>query len=121
MGALALTLLAGTPALTFIGLIGAALSVTLAARRLAAGGAGAAADDPGADLRRRRGRTPRSPAPRRSARLSPFFARCPWRLWCWARSPPPRRCGMDGVNYLRLLPPLFLDSIVALNRSVRLC
>ena len=29
MGAVALTLLAGTPALTFIGLIGAALSVTL--------------------------------------------------------------------------------------------
>ena len=53
-GAVALTLLAGTPALTFIGLIGAALVGGAAARRTAARGAGAAADRAGADLRRRR-------------------------------------------------------------------
>ena len=52
-GAVALTLLAGTPALTFIGLIGAALVGGAAPRRIAAGGAGAAADHAGADLRRR--------------------------------------------------------------------
>src|SRR5664280_2298626 len=53
MGTVALTLLAGTPALTFIGLIGAAAPPT--ARRLAAGGIGAAAHYSGADFRRRRG------------------------------------------------------------------
>jgi heme exporter protein B len=52
--AVALTLLAGTPALTFIGLIGAALSVALRRGRIAACRAGAAADDTGADFRRRR-------------------------------------------------------------------
>ena len=51
--AVALTLLAGTPALTFIGLIGAALTVTLAPRRPAAPRAGPAADRSGADFRRR--------------------------------------------------------------------
>ena len=52
--AVALTLLAGTPALTFTGMIGAALAVTLHRGGLVAGGAGAAAVDPGADFRRRR-------------------------------------------------------------------
>ena len=51
----AATLAAGTPALTMIGAIGAALTVSLAARRAPDGGAGAAADHPGADLRRRGG------------------------------------------------------------------
>jgi len=46
--AVALTLLAGTPALTFTGMIGAALAVTLAR------GAGAAAVDPGLDFWRGR-------------------------------------------------------------------
>ena len=51
--AVALTLLVGTPALTFTGMIGAALAVTLHRGGLVAGGAGAAAVDPGADFRRR--------------------------------------------------------------------
>ena len=53
IGAVALTLLVGTPALTCIGLIGAALVGRAAARRTAAAGSGAAADRAGADLRRR--------------------------------------------------------------------
>ncbi len=52
--AVALTLLVGTPALTFTGMIGAALAVTLHRGRLAAGGPGSAAVYPGADLWRRR-------------------------------------------------------------------
>ena len=52
IGAAALTLLVGTPAITFIGAAGAAVAVGAAARRAADLGAGAAADDPGADLRR---------------------------------------------------------------------
>ncbi len=54
-GALVLTLLVGTPALTFIGLIGAAIAVTLAARRFVARNHRAAADGAGPDLRCRRG------------------------------------------------------------------
>lgn len=54
MPVVALTLLAGTPALTLIGLIGAAADRGSAARNAVARGAGAAADDPGADLRHRR-------------------------------------------------------------------
>ncbi len=52
-GAVALTLLAGTPALTFTGMIGAALAVTLHRGGLLDGRAGAAAVDSGADLRGR--------------------------------------------------------------------
>ena len=97
MGTVALTLLAGTPALTFIGLIGAALSVTL--RRgglllavlvlpltipvLIFGVAAANAAIVG-------------PAP--FGPLSPFFVHYPWARWCWARSPRPRRFGMDWNN-----------------------
>ncbi len=51
--AVALTLLAGTPALTFTGMIGAALAVTLHRGGLLLA-AGAATVDPGADLWRRR-------------------------------------------------------------------
>ena len=54
IGAVALTLLAGTPALTGIGLIGAALSVALRRGGLLLPRARAAADRAGADLRRRR-------------------------------------------------------------------
>ena len=54
MGWLALTLFAGTPALTFIGLIGAALSVALRRGGLVARGVGAATHRARADLRRRR-------------------------------------------------------------------
>ena len=49
----AATLLAGTPALTMIGAIGAALDRVAEARRPADGRSGAAADDSRADLRRR--------------------------------------------------------------------
>jgi heme exporter protein B len=52
--AVALTLLAGTPALTFIGLIGAALSVALRRGGLLLAVLVLAADRAGADLRRRR-------------------------------------------------------------------
>ena len=52
--ALVLTLLVGTPALTFIGLIGAAIAVDAAPRRPVARGDRAAADGSGPDLRRRR-------------------------------------------------------------------
>ena len=52
--AVALTLLAGTPALTFIGLLGAALVSDAAARRPSPHRAGAAAHRAGADLRRQR-------------------------------------------------------------------
>ncbi len=51
---LVLTLLVGTPALTFIGLIGAAIAVTLRRGGLLLAGHRAAADGSGADLRRRR-------------------------------------------------------------------
>ena len=53
-GALMLTLFVGTPALTFIGLIGAAIAVTLRRGGLLLGGHRAAADRPDPDLRRRR-------------------------------------------------------------------
>ena len=50
--AVALTLLAGTPALTFTGMIRRGAGGDAASRRIVAGGAGAAAVDPGPDLRR---------------------------------------------------------------------
>ena len=75
MGAMALTLLAGTPALTFIGLIGAALSVTLRRGGLLLAVLVLPLDRPGADLRRRRGQCRDRRRRCRSAPLSPFFAR----------------------------------------------
>ena len=94
-GAVALTLLAGTPALTFIGLIGAALSVALRRGGLLLAGAGPAADRAGADLRRRRlqCRDRRAGAVRHAVH-DPVRADA-GRAWWSARSPPRRRCGMD--------------------------
>ena len=70
IGAVALTLLAGTPALTCIGLDRRGALGGAAARRTAAAGAGAAADRSGADLRRRgverRDRRPGAVSARRS-------------------------------------------------------
>ncbi len=54
IGAAMLTLLAGTPAITFIGAAGAAVAVAAAARRAAGLHPGAAARHPRADLRRQR-------------------------------------------------------------------
>ena len=54
IGATMLTLLAGTPAITFIGAAGAAVAVDAAARRTAGLDPGAAAYHSGADLRRQR-------------------------------------------------------------------
>ena len=69
MGWLALTLLAGTPALTFIGLVGAALSVALRRGGLTARSIGAATHRSGADLRRRR----RQCGDRRAYAVRPTF------------------------------------------------
>ncbi len=52
IGALTLTLLVGTPAITFLGLIGAAFAAAFRRGGLLGGGAGDAADHPRADLRR---------------------------------------------------------------------
>ncbi len=52
MASTALTLALGTPALSFIGAVGAALTASIPPGRADSGGAGAAADDSDADLRR---------------------------------------------------------------------
>jgi len=76
--AVALTLLAGTPALTFTGMIGAALAVTLHRGGLFAGRAGAAAIDSRADIRRRGLASRHKPDHCRSVLRFRSCARCRW-------------------------------------------
>ena len=75
IGATALTLLVGTPAITFIGAAGAAVAVGLPRGGAAGLGAGAAAGDPGADLRRLGELCARSTSRTRSCRPSSFLPR----------------------------------------------
>ena len=80
IGVLAAGLALGTPILSLLGAIGAALTLGVRGGGSAARAAGAAAVRAGADLRRRRGRcVPRGR--RRSTRT----CRC-WALGCWSRS-----------------------------------
>ena len=76
-----LALLIGTPILSLLGAIGAALTLGAARRRQPARAAGAAAVRAGADLRRGRGGRACAPACRR--RRQPVAAR---RRACWSRS-----------------------------------
>ena len=112
MGWVALTLLAGTPALTFIGLIGAALAVTLRRGGLllavlvlpltipvlifGVAAANAAIVGP----------VPFGP---------PFTILCAlsWPAWCSGHSPPPRRCGRGWSEpmhemHRKIIPALWL-------------
>src|ERR1700738_964093 len=90
--AVALTLLAGTPALTFTGMIGAALAVTLHRGGLLV----AALVPPLAITAPSR---PRYPAPYRSGPRFRSCARCRLSVLSSDRSPPPRVCGTAWTEH----------------------
>ena len=77
-------MLAGTPAVSFIGAIGAALTLARPPRRAAARAAGAAALRADVDFRHRRDQRAARPR-RRVVRPSSFSRQSRWRRSCWGR------------------------------------
>ncbi len=98
--AVALTLLAGTPALTFTGMIGAALAVTLHRGGLLLAVLVLPLSIPVLifGVAASRGRDQRSRC--RSARRFRSCARCRWSVSSSDRSPPPRACGTGWTEHI---------------------